>query len=104
MKLMLSALMISALAFSSMPAVAGKYERMMASDSGTKSLEDTVKKLRDDDEGVVVLFVNTKGNYYLRRESNDFDADHEKLKASLNEKKPVSVIVETDSLNIVEVK
>ncbi|MNJ92851.1 hypothetical protein D3C87_105250 [compost metagenome] len=105
MKVFLSALLMSALMFSvAGPVEARKAERMMSSEASTSTLQDTVKKIRDDDEGVVVLFTKAKGNYYLRRDVRDFDASREKLNASLSEKKPVSVIFESETLNIVDVK
>lgn len=67
-------------------------------------VSDVVKKVREDDEGVVVLFVKTSGSYYLRRELEDFAASRKKLEDSLSSKKPVSVTVESTQLNILEVK
>ena len=68
------------------------------------TITDTVKKMRDDDDGLVVLFVKEKGSYYLRRDVADFDGIRKKLETSLNEKKPVSVTAEATQLNILEVK
>lgn len=78
--------------------------RAPASKARTTTVKEAVLKMRDDDEGVVVLFVKAKGNHYLRREMPNFDKLREALQNSMNEKKPVSVIVESETLNIVDVK
>lgn len=67
-------------------------------------VSDVVKKLREDDEGLVVLFNKASGSYYLRREMSDFAGGKKKLEESLASKKPVSVTVEPAQLNILEVK
>lgn len=67
-------------------------------------VSDVVKKVREDDEGLVVLFTKTAGSYYLRRELAEFAAGRKKLEDSLSSKKPVSVTVEPAQLNILEVK
>lgn len=67
-------------------------------------ISDVVKKTREDDEGLVVLFVKNTGSYYLRRDVAQFEAYRKKLEESLSAKKPVSVTVEASQLNILEVK
>lgn len=67
-------------------------------------ISDIVKKIREDDEGVVILFTKNTGSYYLRREIAEFAANKKKLEDSLASKKPVSVTVESSQLNILEVK
>lgn len=67
-------------------------------------ISDVVKKIREDDEGVVILFVKNAGSYYLRRDVAEFDSCKKKLEESLSAKKPVSVTVEPTQLNILEVK
>lgn len=67
-------------------------------------VSDVVKKIREDDDGVVVLFTKNPGSYYLRRELAEFPASRKKLEESLSAKKPVSVTVEPTQLNILEVK
>lgn len=67
-------------------------------------ISDIVKKVREDDEGVVILFTKNPGSYYLRREISEFDASKKKLEESLASKKPVSVTVDPSQLNILEVK
>ncbi len=68
------------------------------------TLSDTVKKVREDDEGIVILFTKNAGSYYLRRDVTGFDSSKKKLEESLKSKKPVSVTVEPAQLNILEVK
>lgn len=77
--------------------------RVIASEEKT-TIQDTVKKIREDDEGMMVLFVKAQGSYYLRRSAPEFDSSYKKLQDSLKLKKPVSVTAEQGSLNIVEVK
>lgn len=67
-------------------------------------LSDTVKKVREDDDGVVVLFNKNAGSYYLRRDVTGFDGAKKKLQDSFNTKKPVGVTVDSSQLNILEVK
>lgn len=67
-------------------------------------ISDIVKKVREDDEGVVILFTKNSGSYYLRREIAEFAVSKKKLEDSLASKKPVSVTVEPSQLNILEVK
>lgn len=72
--------------------------------SESKVISDVVKKVREDDEGVVVLFSANSGSYYLRREVSNFASFRKILEESLKSKKPVSVTVEPSQLNILEVK
>ncbi|MEK2646915.1 hypothetical protein [Bdellovibrio sp. BCCA] len=81
-----------------------KARKPASAEQQRTSVNDVVKKLREDDEGLVVLFVKTSGSYYLRRDVAEFDAYKKKLEESLNGKKPVSVTVEATQLNILEVK
>ncbi len=87
---------------------AKKEARQVAQEVSAATLKDTVKKLREDDEGIVVLFEKDKGSYYLRRDLAEFDACKKQLEVSLKSKAPnrVSVTVSYDSaqLNILEVK
>ena len=71
---------------------------------GKATLTDTIKKIRDDDEGTVVLFNSNSGSYYLRRDVADFDALKKKLEEAFKNKKPVSVTFDAAQLNILEVK
>ncbi|MEN0058386.1 MAG: hypothetical protein AAGB31_06090 [Bdellovibrio sp.] len=75
-----------------------------AAQSTTHTHQDVVKKMRDDEDGVVILFVGKKGSFYLRREEGNFTASYEKLRESFNGKKPVSVTFDSVQLNILEVK
>jgi biopolymer transport protein ExbD len=72
-------------------------------ESTSKVLKDTVKKVREDDDGVVILFTKTKGSYYLRRVNVKFDALKVKLDQSLKNKAEISVTYESTELNILEV-
>lgn len=72
--------------------------------SGSSKFTDTIKKIRDDDEGVVVLFNSNSGSYYLRRDVADFELLKKKLDEALKSKKPVSVTFDAAQLNILEVK
>lgn len=72
--------------------------------AASKVLKDSVKKIREDDEGVVVLFVKTPGSYYLRRTTANFDALKKKLDESLKSKGEISVTYDSAELNILEVK
>lgn len=72
--------------------------------AASSSISDVVKKVREDDEGVVVMFEKTTGSYYLRRDVAEFDALKGKLQDSMKSKKPVSVTVDSAQLNILEVK
>lgn len=65
---------------------------------------DTVKKIRDDDEGSVILFNSNAGSYYLRRDVADFEVLKKKLDEAFKNKKPVSVTFDSAQLNILEVK
>lgn len=78
--------------------------RNIASDEVTKSILDVVKKIREDDEGLVVLFEKNEGSYYLQRANENFAQAQASLQKSLKDKKPVSVTVEVADLNILEVK
>ena len=69
-----------------------------------KKIADVVEKIRQDDEGLTVLFKNNEGSYYLRNETVEFDKARAKLEKSLADKKPVQVMVEPTELNILEVK
>ncbi len=84
------------------PAFAKTLSRKTAADQS--AISDTVKKVREDDDGIVILFEKTAGSYYLRRDVPDFDAYKKKLQDSLSSKKPVSVTVDATQLNILEVK
>lgn len=84
-------------------AQAGPVVRVIASEV-EGSLQDTVKKIREDDEGIVILFVKAQGSYYLKRDVTDFDSLRKKLEVSLKNQKPVSVTFESEHLNIVDVK
>lgn len=71
--------------------------------TGNKVLKDSVKKFREDDDGVVVFFTKTKGSYYLRRVNVKFDALKAKLDESLKTKAEISVTYDSAELNILEV-
>lgn len=64
---------------------------------------DTVKKIREDDEGLVILFAKNAGSYYLKRNVAEFDRLRKKLEESMNGKKIVNVSADS-SLYILEVK
>lgn len=81
-----------------------KKSRTPASADQRSEVSDVVKKIREDDEGLVVLFSKNAGSYYLRRDVAEFDAYRKKLEESLSGKKPVSVTYEPSQLNILEVK
>lgn len=85
-------------------ASAKKTQRKAASATEKNSFTDTIKKIRDDDEGVVVMFNKEPGSYYLRRDIADFDALREKIEEAFKAKKPVSVTFDGAQLNILEVK
>lgn len=72
--------------------------------SAATTVSDVVKKLRPDDEGLVVLLEKNKGSYYLRRDVEAFDTYRKLLEEGLKSKKPVSVTFEPTQLNILEVK
>ncbi|MDG0815269.1 hypothetical protein [Bdellovibrio svalbardensis] len=72
--------------------------------SARSAVYDVVKKVREDDDGVVILFEKNTGSYYLRRDLPEFDVCKKKLQESLSGKKPVSVTVDSSQLNILEVK
>ena len=69
-----------------------------------KNITDVVEKVRQDDEGITILFKKSQGSYYLRNTTIDFDKARGKLEKSLSSKKPVQVTVEPEELNILEVK
>ena len=71
--------------------------------STSKILKDSVKKSREDDDGIVYYFVKTKGSYYLRRVNVKFDALKAKLDESLKSKGEISVTYDSVELNILEV-
>lgn len=75
-----------------------------ASAESRNSVNDVVQKIREDDEGLVVLFAKASGSYYLRRDVAQFDVYRKKLEVSKQSKKPVSVTAEPTQLNILEVK
>ncbi|KYG66299.1 hypothetical protein AZI86_04380 [Bdellovibrio bacteriovorus] len=77
--------------------------RQVAS-QGKSTFTDTIKKIRDDDEGTVILFNANAGSYYLRRDVADFDAMKKKLNDAFKANKPVSVTFDSTQLNILEVK
>ena len=77
--------------------------RQVAS-QGKSTFTDTIKKVRDDDEGVVILFNANAGSYYLRRDVADFDAIKKKLNDAFKANQPVSVTFDSAQLNILEVK
>ncbi|WII72485.1 hypothetical protein QJS83_01205 [Bdellovibrio sp. 22V] len=101
--ILVAALMMTA-TFNGTPAEAKSQSRGPASAEQRATVTDVVKKLREDDEGIVVLFVKTPGSHYLRRDVAAFDDYRKKLEASLSGKKPVSVTIESSQLNILEVK
>lgn len=78
-------------------------KRQVAS-QGKSNFTDTIKKIRDDDEGIVVLFEKNAGSYYLRRDVADFAGQKKKLEDAFKAKKPVSVTFDSEELNILEVK
>jgi hypothetical protein len=71
--------------------------------STSKVLKDSVKKSREDDDGIVYFFTKTKGAYYLRRVNLKFDALKAKLDESLKSKGEISVTYDSVELNILEV-
>lgn len=77
--------------------------RQVAS-QGKSKFTDTIKKIRDDDEGVVILFNANSGSYYLRRDVADFEGLKKKLNEAFKANKPVSVTFDSAQLNILEVK
>lgn len=99
--LLVTAVLVSA-GVCSIPAEARVPVRIIASEEKTE-VNDIVKKIREDDEGIVVLFTKHQGSYYLRRTTEEFDVFRKKLDDSLKSKKPVSVTADHE-LNIVEVK
>lgn len=81
-----------------------RHKTRQISSSSKSTFSDTVKKIRDDDEGIVVLFNSNSGSYYLRRDVADFEASKKKLEEAFKSKKPVSVTFDGTELNILEVK
>lgn len=77
--------------------------RQPAAAAKNTTISDVVKKVRNDEEGIVVLFTKNSGSYYLKNEVAGFDGFEKKLKESLNEKKTVNVTADS-LLNILEVK
>lgn len=77
--------------------------RKPAAASDKATISDVVVKMRDDDEGVVVLFSKNTGSYYLKLATANFDNLRKKLDQSLKEKKAITVTADS-SLNILEVK
>ncbi|KHD88705.1 MAG: hypothetical protein OM95_07855 [Bdellovibrio sp. ArHS] len=86
------------------PALARSASRQPANAEEHRSFEDNIKKIREDDEGIVVLFVKNPGSYYLRRDVENFDGLRKKLDEAFKAKKPVSVTFDAVQLNILEVK
>ncbi|WP_041578017.1 hypothetical protein [Bdellovibrio bacteriovorus] len=84
-------------------AQAGPSIRLVASEHSTITA-DTVKSIRADGNGLLVVFVKTAGTYYLDRDVINFETYRKKLEESLKHQKPVSVKAEQHQLNIVEVK
>lgn len=85
------------------PAQAGPSIRLVASERANIA-EDTVKSIRADGNGLLVVFHKTAGTYHLDRDVINFDTYRKKLEESLKLQKPVSVKAEQHQLNIVEVK
>lgn len=106
MKWILVALMMGAttLGVGSAAEAVLKKTRTPASADQRSEVSDVVKKIREDDEGLVILFNKNAGSYYLRRDVAEFDVYRKKLEESLVGKKPVSVTYEPSQLNILEVK
>lgn len=97
-------IVIAALVFSTTVVTEADAKSRKPASEDRNSITDVVKKVRDDDEGVNILFVKSSGSYYLRRDVADFDSSKKKLDDSLKTKKPVSVTVDPVQLNILEVK
>ncbi|KYG68586.1 hypothetical protein AZI87_04930 [Bdellovibrio bacteriovorus] len=104
MKWILIAALITTATVSVNPALARSAARGPANAEEHRSLEDTIKKIREDDEGIVVLFAKNPGSYYLRRDVENFDGLRKKLEEAFKAKKPVSVTFDAVQLNILEVK
>lgn len=79
-----------------------KTDRKIA--TAVPAIIDTIKTVREDDEGVVVLFSKNAGSYYLRRNTVEFEGLKKKLQDSFDSKKPVGVRLDPSKLNILEVK
>lgn len=101
MKWILIAALIMPVGFGALAAEAKPTVRVIANDNAP--IQDSVKKIREDDEGLVILFTKAIGSFYLRRTVEEFDAYRKVLETSLKDKKPVSVTVDSQ-LNILEVK
>lgn len=82
---------------------AGAQVRKPTAAAQSSTISDVVKKMRADEEGIVILFTKNAGSYYLKNGVADFDSLRKKLEDSLNGKKTVSVKADS-SLNILEVK
>lgn len=80
-----------------------KIVRQPAAAVQSSVISDTVKKIREDDEGLVVLFAKNTGSYYLKRNVVEYDRLRKKLEESMNGKKNVNVSADS-SLHILEVK
>lgn len=76
--------------------------RIVASDNHSV-IKDSVKKTRDDDEGIVVMLGKSQGNYYLRRTHSGFDPLSKKIKTSEKSGAVVSITADKE-LNIIDVK
>jgi hypothetical protein len=93
-------------AFSSVNSEAKSHKRKPAAAAAAKKTQfiDVATKLVKDDGGVTVLFKDNKGAFYLSLDTADYDRMLSLLDASSKDKKPVSVTVNDDFSNIVEVK
>ena len=101
MKWVLASLFVMA-TVSMATAETARFHRQVA--AAQSNITDTVKKIREDDEGIAILFQKNAGSYYLRRDVAEFDSAKKKLQDSLSSKKPVSVTLDSKQLNILEVK
>lgn len=68
------------------------------------TVKDVVKKIREDDDGAVIMLKQNQGNYYLRRTHSAFDNTLKKLKQSEKAGTPVTVTADKAELNILDVK
>ena len=69
-----------------------------------KSFTDSVKKVRDDDDGAVAFFTKTQGAYYLKRVHPKYMAFKVQLEESLKNKAAITVTYDSVELNILDVK
>lgn len=84
-------------------AYAVRSVRVVASEDQV-TVKDVVKKVREDDEGVVILLKANSGNYYLRRTHSGFDSALQKLKKSEKSGTAVTLTADKAELNIIDVK